>query len=88
MIPHFPVTLPQVPPSHNLPILPPLASMRVNPHLLFPTPPLQHPPTLGHQTSTGSRASPSIDATQGHSLLTMSVEPGIPPCTLLGGWVV
>ena len=38
------------------------ASLRVLPHPpTHAAPPLQHLPTLGHQTSTGPRAFPPID---------------------------
>ena len=58
--------------------------LRVLPH--HPPPPItppQHPPMLGHQTSTGPRASPPIDVRQGHPLLHMYLELWIPLCTLL-----
>jgi hypothetical protein len=38
---------------------------------------------LGHQISTGLRASPPIDVRQGHPLLHMNLDPWIPPYTLL-----
>jgi hypothetical protein len=44
------------------------------------------PPMLGHQTSTGPRATPPTDVRQGHPLLRMYLEPWIPPCTFLGWW--
>jgi hypothetical protein len=52
----------------------------------FPVLPLHHLPVLGHQTSTRSSASPSLDVRQSHPLLPMYLEPWIPPCTLLGWW--
>jgi hypothetical protein len=51
-----------------------------------PTTPLQHPSTVGHQTSTGPRASPPIDVKQCHSLLPLYLEPWAPPCTLFSWW--
>jgi hypothetical protein len=85
MIAHFLVTPPQTP-SHICPPHFPFTSMRVLPiHPPSPTLPLQHPPMLGHQISTRSRASSPIDVRQGH-LLYMYLEPWIPLCTLLGWW--
>ena len=55
-------------------------------HPLSSAPPLQHPPTPGHQISTGLKVFPPIDVRQGHSLLPMYLEPWIPPCTLVGWW--
>jgi hypothetical protein len=55
-------------------------------HPPSPTPPLQYPPTLGHQTSTRPRASSPIDVKQGHPLIHMYLEPWISPCTLLDWW--
>jgi len=43
-----------------------------------------HSPTMEHQTFTGLRASPSIDAQQGHPLIHMQLEPWFTPCVLLG----
>ena len=56
MISHFPVIPPQSPHLTSTLSLLPFASMRVclQPS---PAPSLQHSPTLGHQTSTGTRAS-------------------------------
>ena len=51
-------------------------------HPPTPTSPPWHPPTLGHWAFTGPRASPPIDAQQGHPLLHMQLE----PCVLLGWW--
>ena len=45
-----------------------------------------HSPTLGHPAFTGPRASPPIDAWQGHPLLHMRLEPWVPPCVLFGWW--
>ena len=42
--------------------------------------------TLGHITFRGSRASPPIDAGQGHPLLHLWLEPWVPPCVLFGWW--
>jgi len=55
-------------------------------HPLPPTSPPWHPPTLGHQTFTGPRPSPPIDAGQGHPLLHKQLEPWVHPCALLGWW--
>jgi hypothetical protein len=57
-------------------------------HPQFPAPPLQHSPMLGHQISTGPRASSSIAVRQGHSLLQMYLESWILPVhSLVGGLV-
>jgi hypothetical protein len=45
-----------------------------------------HSPTLGHQAFTGPRASPPIDAQQGHLLLHMQIETWVLPCVLFGWW--
>jgi len=45
-----------------------------------------HSPTLGHRAFTRPRASPPIDAQQGHPLLHMQLEPWLPPCVLFGWW--
>jgi hypothetical protein len=55
-------------------------------HPSSPAPLLQHPPTLGHQTSRRPRTSPSIDVRQGHPLLHMYLEPWIPLSIPLGWW--
>jgi hypothetical protein len=39
---------------------------------------------LGHQAFIGPRASPPIDAGQGHPLLHMCLKPWVPPCVLFG----
>ena len=52
MMPPFPVNPPQLPPL--------FASMKVFSNPLSSAPLLQHPPTLGHQTSTGPRVSPPV----------------------------
>ena len=39
---------------------------------------------LAHQAFTGSRASPLIDAWQGHPLLLMQLKPWVPLCVLFG----
>ena len=62
--------------------LPPLGCSPT--HIPSPAPPLQHLPLLGHQTSTGPRASPPIAVRQGHPLLHMYLE--ILPGTLLCWW--
>jgi hypothetical protein len=49
-------------------------------------PSLQHPPMLGHQVSTGPKASRPINVRQGQPLLHMYLEPRIPPSTLLSWW--
>jgi hypothetical protein len=59
--------------------------------LLLPNPPtltplFWHSPTLGHRAFSRPRASPPIDAQQGHSLLHMQLEPWVPPCVLFGWW--
>jgi len=41
---------------------------------------------LGHLVFTGLRASPHIDARQGHPWLHMQLEPWIPPCVFFGWW--
>ena len=41
---------------------------------------------LGHQTSTGPRASPLTDVRQSHPLLLKYLEPWIAPYTLFGWW--
>jgi hypothetical protein len=51
-----------------------------------PASPQWHSPTLGHRAFTGLRASPSIDAQQGHPLLHMQLKPWVPPCELSGLW--
>jgi hypothetical protein len=82
MISHFPVTFPQTLPSHICLLPLPLPLWESSPtYSLF-----QHPPLLGHQTSTGPRASPPIAVREGHPLLYMYLEPWIPPCALLGWW--
>jgi hypothetical protein len=43
-------------------------------------------PTLGHRAFTGPRASPPIDAQQGHLLLIMELEPWVPLCVLSSWW--
>jgi hypothetical protein len=42
-----------------------------------------HSPTMGHLVFTGSRASPPIDAQQGHPLLQIWLESWVPACVLL-----
>ena len=58
-------------PSRNPHLLLSPATMRVLPHPPTPIFLPQHSPTLGHQTPSGPRGSPPIDAPQGHSLLHM-----------------
>jgi hypothetical protein len=70
--------------SYN--ILPLSASMRVFPRPPTPSSQPWHSPTLRNQAFTGLRATPSIDAWQGHPLLQMQLEPLVPPCLLLGWW--
>ena len=43
-----------------------------------------HSPTLGHRAFKGPRASSPIDVQQGHPLLNMGLEPGVPPCGNFG----
>ena len=43
-----------------------------------------HCPTLGPRDFIEPRASPPIDAQQGHPLLHMRLEPWVPPCVLFG----
>jgi hypothetical protein len=80
--PPFPVTQPHP----HLPFPPSPLFLWGSPLPPTPVPPLQHPPTLGHQTSTGPRTSPPIDVRHGNPLLPMCLEPWSPPCTLLGWW--
>jgi hypothetical protein len=105
MLSHFPATIPQEPPPpiqppHSLPF--PFHLCGHSPsYYPSPTLPLQHPPTLRHQTSTGWRVSGLIDVRQHHSLLSMSLlsisslcylsihrEPWVTPCTLLGLFLI
>ena len=85
MIAHFLVTPPQatIPPAHNQPLLHLFCFYEGAPSVPSPTPNLQHPPILGHQTSIEPRASPLIDVRQGHPLLSMYLEQWTTPCTLL-----
>ena len=55
-------------------------------HQLTPTSLTSNSSTLGHQAFTRPKASPPIDAWQGHPLLHMKLEPWVPPCVLLGWW--
>lgn len=52
----------------------------------IPTSPPSHSSILGHWSFTGPRASPPIDAWQGHSLLYRWLKPWFPPCLLSGWW--
>jgi hypothetical protein len=63
MIFHFPVSPPQAPLiPQPLPPPSPLSLWGCSPtHPLFPAPHLQHPPTVGHQTSTRLRTSAPVD---------------------------
>ena len=84
MLSPFPVSPLETP--YPVPI--PLACMRVFPYPLTHSHlPPWHSPTLGNWAFIGTRASPSIDAWQGHPLLHMHLEPWVPPCVLLGGLV-
>ena len=102
MISHFPAPPPTNPPSHGIPlpsypstnapshIHPPLPlclyeSVPPPTHTLL-APLLQHSPMLGHQTFPEARASPPIGVRQGHPLLSMYMEPWIPPSTHLDLW--
>jgi hypothetical protein len=69
-------------PSH--PLSP--ASMRLLPHPPTPVFPPWHSPILGHQASSGPRASPPTDVQQGYPLSHMLPEPWITPCIILFGW--
>jgi hypothetical protein len=86
MISHFPVTLPSTPyPTSAFPL--PFACMGMLPHpSILSCLLLQHPPTLGHHTFPGPRASPPIAVRQSHLLLHMYLEPWIPPGALLDWW--
>ena len=72
------------PPSHPPSSLPLLACSLIYPptRALLPW----HSPTLWHWAFTGPRASPPIDAQQGHPLLHMQLEPWVPSCVLFGWW--
>jgi hypothetical protein len=59
----------------SYPIPPPPASMRVFFHPPTPASPAWNSPTVGQQAFTEPRASPLIDAQQGHFLLHMQLEP-------------
>ena len=90
MLSPFPVSLPE---TSCLAPHPTRASMRVLPHPLTQS----HTPTLafpymgcgwgGNRAFTGPRASPPIDARQGHLLLYIQLESWVPPCVLFGGLV-
>ena len=43
--------------------------------------------TVGHQASTGPRASSPTDARWSHPLLHIELEPWISPCILFGRWI-
>jgi len=43
---------------------------------------------LGNQVFTGTRASPPIDAQQGHPLIHMQLDPWVPPCELFGWFLI
>jgi hypothetical protein len=83
MLSPFPVPTPH--PKILYPIRSPLASMRVLPPPSHPLPP-PHTGIPLHWGIEPSRASPLIDAQQGHPLLHMQLEPWVPPCVLLGWW--
>jgi hypothetical protein len=79
------ILLPGCPSTNSLSHIHPPAFKRMLPNPpTFSAPLIQHLPTLGHQTSTGPRASPPTDVRQCHPLLHMYVEPRVPPCILLG----
>ena len=86
LISHFPVT-PLLPPFiPHLPF-PSLLSIYTPPHTHnLPLPLLQHPATLGHQTSPRPSSSPPVAVRKDHPLLHMYLEPKIPLGTLLGWW--
>ena len=84
------IPLPGYPPHHSFPH-PASPSSTFGSKRVLPRPPsyctmLQHPPTLGHKTSSGPRTSPPIDVREGHPLLHMYLEPYILPSTLLSWW--
>jgi hypothetical protein len=60
MIPQLPIHQPPIPQPSSPPFTLPLWGCSPT-HPPSPAAPLQHPPVLGHETSTGSRASPHID---------------------------
>lgn len=62
----------------------PFAPIKLFPYLPSPTPPLRHPPMLGHQTSTGPRAAHCCQARPSSAAYVSRVMG--PPCTLLGWW--
>jgi hypothetical protein len=78
---HFKCPLSRFPPKSPYPIPPLPASMRVCPSHLTA---LTFPYTGAF---TGSKASPPIDAQQGHPLLHLQLEPWVPPCVLLIWWL-
>jgi hypothetical protein len=47
-----------------------------------------HSPTLGYQTPSGPRGSPSTDVQQGHPLPHMWPEPWVPACVFFGWWSI
>ena len=80
------IPFPGIPLGATYPIPSPAASMRVFPHPPTSTSVPWHSFTLGHPAFTGPRASPPIDARQGHPLLHMQLEPWVPPWVLFGWW--
>jgi hypothetical protein len=74
--------LPPTPPQTLYPIPSSSASVRVFSHPPTPSSLPWHSSKLGHHAFIRPRASPPIDARQGHPLLHMGLE----PCVLFGWW--
>jgi len=69
------------------PILYPPTSMRVLlTHSLTPANLCLHSPMLGHGAFTAPRASPPLDAWQGHPLQHMLLKQWVSPCIFFGWW--
>ena len=73
--------LPSFPSTHS-PSHPPL--LFASTHSRFTL--LWYQTTVGHQASTGPRASSPTDARWSHPLLHIELEPCISPCILFGRW--
>ena len=73
--------LPSFPSTHS-PSHPPL--LFASTHSRFTL--LWYQTTVGHQASTGPRASSPTDARWSHPLLHIELEPWISPCILFGRW--
>jgi hypothetical protein len=82
MLSPFPVSPQEIP----YPIPSPCFYEGVSPstHPLYLPP--SNSPTVGHQAFTIPRASPPIDAQQGHPLLHIQLESWVPPCVLFDWW--